>query len=566
MGVNAAWFLTLPPSRGEWLGLSLMASTAFGILFLLEWAVFRAAEVPKARCPWIAATWAPFLFLNPFRFLITHMTFPLPHDFFLRKMEVTAGLVWVTHLFLFAGLAICALWKQNKPRPARSFTILALFLFPALLLTTTRCDLTGDEPHYLLMAQSILQDGDLDLANNYANGDYLRFYGRGDLMPQALEHASGSRLYSHHPLGPVILMLPGYAFLGRNGAALTMALLSAWLLGLILRLMQSVGYKPKVLMEAGVVGLLSSPLLLYSGLLFPEIPTACLLALFLKYRMELNPRGMGLVWGALLWFHNRNVLLMVPLALIALYELCRDRGMRRYFLGKLAMGAAVPLVLLVVYFKWVYGVWTPLGAHNEPFSSLFHPGRFFIGLFGLTLDQETGLWFHYPVFTALPAGIYLMWRSRDPLKATLIGTLLFYFLFMCFYENLGQTPAARFMVCLTPLLLFLLAPVLQKAKRGTSWWELLAVLAAAGIAVNWILAGIPWMRYNRLEGENWIVKLMGNALHLPWTKFEPSFHMDPVPLRSWLLGLFWFAVVAVVTFKFLENSRPTRSREVAKNS
>jgi hypothetical protein len=27
--------------------------------------------------------------------------------------------------------------------------------------------------------------------------------------------------------------------------------------------------------------------------------------------------------------------------------------------------------LLVLYFLWVYGAWTPLGAHNEPFTSLF---------------------------------------------------------------------------------------------------------------------------------------------------------------------------------------------------
>ena len=34
--------------------------------------------------------------------------------------------------------------------------------------TTDRISLTGDEPHYLMVTASVLRDGDLDLANNYA--------------------------------------------------------------------------------------------------------------------------------------------------------------------------------------------------------------------------------------------------------------------------------------------------------------------------------------------------------------------------------------------------------------
>ena len=34
----------------------------------------------------------------------------------------------------------------------------------------------GDEPHYLLMAQSIASDGDIDLRNQYAKREYRGFY------------------------------------------------------------------------------------------------------------------------------------------------------------------------------------------------------------------------------------------------------------------------------------------------------------------------------------------------------------------------------------------------------
>ena len=42
----------------------------------------------------------------------------------------------------------------------------------------------GDEPHYLVMAQSLLSDGDLDLTDEFSGREYAPFYG-GDLAPHA---------------------------------------------------------------------------------------------------------------------------------------------------------------------------------------------------------------------------------------------------------------------------------------------------------------------------------------------------------------------------------------------
>ncbi|MBX7058420.1 MAG: hypothetical protein K1X75_10180 [Leptospirales bacterium] len=60
--------------------------------------------------------------------------------------------VLATSLFLFATLALPVLYLQNcSPR----------YRAPGAI--------SGDEPHYLLMAQSLARDFDLDLANNYAS-------------------------------------------------------------------------------------------------------------------------------------------------------------------------------------------------------------------------------------------------------------------------------------------------------------------------------------------------------------------------------------------------------------
>src|SRR5687768_15492257 len=43
----------------------------------------------------------------------------------------------------------------------------------------------GDEPHYLIITQSLLKDGDLKIENNHAARDYAAYFG-GDIRPDYL--------------------------------------------------------------------------------------------------------------------------------------------------------------------------------------------------------------------------------------------------------------------------------------------------------------------------------------------------------------------------------------------
>ena len=81
------------------------------------------------------------------------------------------------------------LGTSRSPHPILRFLPLLLFfvtlvvyfqLIPYLLYTWA---ITGDEPHYLLAAHSLVYDHDLDLANNYADQDYASFYPSALLDP-----------------------------------------------------------------------------------------------------------------------------------------------------------------------------------------------------------------------------------------------------------------------------------------------------------------------------------------------------------------------------------------------
>ncbi len=252
--------------------------------------------------------------------------------------------------------------------------------------------------------------------NNYANRDYEQFYHRGVLEPQGLEHVEDGKRYSHHPLGPVLLILPG--FLNRRTPRGGIDHGSCWRLWpfiLTMRVLEETGAKGWALHATGMVGLFSSPLLLFCGLIFPEIPTACLVALSLLLFLKKRWQWLGLCLGLMLWMHNRNVLIIFPFLSFTLFEIWKDRKYRKAQLVKFGAGFGAPVLFLIIYFYSLYGVLTPLGAHNEPFTSLFRLGHFWDGFFGLLLDQECGLWFYFPIFGLVVTGGVVLWRSRNPL-------------------------------------------------------------------------------------------------------------------------------------------------------
>jgi hypothetical protein len=349
------------------------------------------------------------------------------------------------------------------------------------------------------------------------------------------------------------LVLPGFLLLGRLGAALTMALLAALALYFTLKALELTGAKGWPLQAVGAIGLFSSPLLLFSGLVYPEIPTACLVAIGLYLFLKKRWGWLGLTLGAMLWMHNRNVLIILPFLVCAVLEIARRKKDRDPQVRRLALGFGAPLLLLSLYFFLLYGVLTPLGAHNEPFTSLFRLSRFWIGFFGLIFDQECGLCFYYPIFALMVTGAALLFWERHLLRFPVLWTFVFYFLSMCFYENLGLTPAARYMVGVTPLLLVLIYPALQRTKWSSFGSYMTLFAFASGMLVNWILVALPWLRYNKLNGENRMLQILGDYLHMHLTAGAPSFQTPVIQWPSYAISLFWLVLTfGLSTLYFLK--------------
>src|ERR671910_1353085 len=96
-----------------------------------------------------------------------------------------------------------------------------------------RSDYGGDEPHYLLAAESLVEDGDVDVLDEYATRAYADFYPH-ELNPHGRQ--TEGRLNEPHGVGVPLLIAPAWALGGEKAVELFLAAIAALAMALAYRL------------------------------------------------------------------------------------------------------------------------------------------------------------------------------------------------------------------------------------------------------------------------------------------------------------------------------------------
>jgi hypothetical protein len=335
---------------------------------------------------------------------------------------------------------------------------------------------SGDEPHYLIVAESLLSDGDLDLTNNFAEDD-ARWFGANGLEPGP--HARINRhgaLWSSHDIGVPMLVLPVYAIATRLAAhvpedvlarvhqtqglfaysvlSLTLLLLTAACVALLVSGMAR-HTSPGRATALGLIFALSPPVVSHAFLVFPEtfaLMVACAAVWLLLIRDdELTTTRMLLVIasiGLLPWLHRKYSFFSPALAIVVLH---RHRAWWSRA-GPTARGvlAALALAPQVVLHLWTLHAWGTLGGPQMLTALPFSPAGIPRGALGLVFDRERGLVGYAPIYLLLPLCWALAWRNAWQLLLP-IG-LLFLPMAMFIDWPAGFSPAARYLVPLMPLL------------------------------------------------------------------------------------------------------------------
>ncbi len=407
--------------------------------------------------------------------------------FLLPASAVLLGALFLpasSSLLLFSGrplfaVALAALFLAAVALGKRPPKALLLPVFFALYASVahqaqTRVGPEGDEPQYLMVAESLIRDHDLALDQDFKEKRYEAFFPR-PLKPHFRIRGPLGQIYSLHAVGLSVLILPAYAAFGYAGASFFMALLAALLVYELRRLVTDLtGDHGLAEGTAWLVGL-SPPIIHFAGLIFTEIPAALLLCLGLRTavfgRSAGAARMAALCAAALPWLNVRYAILSLAVVGALSWRLGRDPGSEP---GprKAVRRLVAPFLILVVsalaiglYHFELWGFFDPRRVYgrNREFSLDVLPE----GLPGLFFDQEFGLFVYAPIFVLSLGGFVPLWRRRRSLAIAGLLAALGVIATASVWPMWrgGFNPPARFLVPLVSILTAGLALSLQRGIR-----------------------------------------------------------------------------------------------------
>lgn len=312
---------------------------------------------------------------------------------------------------------------MQRPSLLPSIVFIAAWLIyqsviPLILVTWK---ITGDEPHYLLAAHSLAYDHDLDLKNNYLNGDHVAFF-PFFLDPHVREQPDGAWLLTHD-LGLPILIAPAYALGGRRGVMEFFAVLGAGLAAQMFLLGWEVSGRWWIGLLSGLVMAFSAPLSLYVFQVYPEMTGGLIVLWATRQILETKKRDKGAVsfsfsfslslsLAFLPWLSGRFMPLMLGLAALTAWK---QRRNHRLWVT-VAAATAISLTVYLLYNFAHYGGPTPSAtpSGNAVTSGFGGIGGQQIGrgLAGWWLDQQRGLLIYGPALVLALIGLPHLWRLR----------------------------------------------------------------------------------------------------------------------------------------------------------
>lgn len=325
--------------------------------------------------------------------------------------------------------------------------------------------MVGDCPYYRATLLSILQDGDLDIKNNFER----RQYQASSFVSQGLR----GEWYPKHPVLMPVAAIPFYV-IGRDRGLLAFNLVQ---LGLLLMLIWygARRYTSTALATALTVYYAFGTCLRASAYNFaPDVFSTLLtmggLMALLSRRAALG----GLLLGLACWAKWTNVVFL-PVA--GMYLLLRREGRPLLAFGIMV---ALPLAALFVLNQHMFGdpFLTPydrvlVREHGqlvlEPSHRNFFNEPFWGGLWTQLSDKNLGLFVGCPAVLLAPLGSWLLLR-RAPLETFLIaGSALVQLATFAKYEQWwASSYGPRFLLTTLALSGLLLAPVLQRLFTGHS--------------------------------------------------------------------------------------------------
>lgn len=461
----------------------------------------------------------------------------------LPPLLVLRGPMGLVLLALALAVAFVHAGPRGKPAALPGPTLLLTAWAGALLVMglhyASNLRVSGDEPHYLLMAQSLWREHDLDLRDNFTREDY-REYTPGPLSPHYGAPRKDGRPFPAHSPGLPLLLAPIYALGGRRACVALIVLMTAALGREVYVLARRLSPDAPTALLASAAAL-GPPVCFYAFHVYTEIPSALALAASLELLLgSPGPAGAAaaaLLAAALPWLHLKMIPAAAALGALALWRL-RGRALAAFLLA-----ASVAAAGFLAYYQAIFGRPTPLALYGGamPADSAGAPLR---AALGLLLDRSFGLLPYAPVFLLALAGLPALLRgSRSAgLAHGLIGAAAIAPVLAWRMWWGGQCPPGRFLVPAVPLLAGCLAARAAESPKGLLRWRWALLGLGFGLALFMSVHPGELLLLNRGDRPTRVWAVLSGAA--PVGRYLPSLvSVDPAEGR---VALLWAAGLALL--------------------
>ncbi len=478
------------------------------------------------------------------------------------------GLVWLVVL----GLLVWVWWQHRLVSMAwfarRSVTQLTVMIglatalvsgSAALRLTGTVLFPAGDEPHYLVIAQSLWRDGDFKIENNHQRGDYREYFSR-DLDPHYLTRGADGEIYSIHPVGLPILLAPIYGLGGYTGVLLALIAVASLAAALMWRWVVGVLNAPGAATFAWGVVACSAPYLFNTFTVYPEIAAALAVMIALTTR---NPIVAGVACGVLPWLSTKYA----PMSAVLLVTAPELLKWTVPSLSALAKRVVPYGVLLLAWFTFFYVIWgSPLP--QAPYGAMVQttPLNLVFGAPGLLFDQEYGLLPYAPAYILAITGLVALWRAGGERRllalrvvlvfGALLGTVGAFRIWWGGSAAPARPLASGLLVLALPIAAAFAAAPQASARRAA---QHLLLWIGVGIAVTLTFAQEGLLIANGRDGTSSLLEWWSPRWEL-WT-LAPSFIFHEAPTA--LLHSAAWLVIAAIAAAVLSRTRASRPATAA---
>lgn len=419
----------------------------------------------------------------------------------------------------------------------------------AARLTSTVLFPAGDEPHYLIISQSLWRDGDFKIENNHQQGDYREYFPR-DLDPHYLTRGADGEIYSIHPVGLPIVLAPVYALGGYRAVLLALIAMAAAAAGLMWRAAAAATGSRGAATFAWAVIAGSAPFLFNSFTVYPEIGAALAVMVAITTR---HPVVLGLACGVLPWLSTKYAPMSAVLLVTGTVPVTNVTGTVPVSVSAIARAVGPYGVLLAAWFAFFYWIWgTPMP--QAPYGAMVQttPWNLVFGAPGLLFDQEYGLLPYAPAYILAATGLWGLWRSGGDRRWTavrvvlvfgaLLGTVGAFRIWWGGSASPGRPLASGLLVLGLPIAAAFSAAPVGSARRAS---QHLLMWIGAGITLTMTFAQEGFLIANGRDGTSSLLEWWSPRWEL-WT-LAPSFihHEAPIALAH---ALAWLVVAGLAAW------------------